>query len=44
MMTIENNEIVREEEIIAIIMKNYFKNITTNLKLKPTETVPKAKV
>ena len=41
-MLIENNKIVREEEIIANVMKNYFTNITTNLKLKPMETVPKA--
>ena len=41
MMLVENNEIVREEEIIANIMKNYFTNITTHLKLKPTKTDPK---
>ena len=40
-MLVENNEIVREEEIIANIMKNYFTNITTHLKLKPTKTDPK---
>ena len=37
-----NNEIVREEEIIANIMNNYFTNITTHLKLKPTKFDPKA--
>ena len=37
-----DNEIVREEEIIANIMNNYFTNITTHLKLKPTKTDPKA--
>ena len=42
MMFVENNEIVREEEIIANIMNNYFKNITTHLKLKPTKIDPKA--
>ena len=36
-MFVENNEIVREEEIIANIMSNYFTNITTHLKLKPTK-------
>ena len=33
-----NNEIVREEEIIANTMNNYFTNITTHLKLKSTKT------
>ena len=42
MMLVENNEIVREEEIIANIMNNYFTNITTYLKLKPTKIDPKA--
>ena len=42
MMLVEDNEIVREEEIIANIMNNYFTNITTHLKLKPTKTDPKA--
>ena len=42
MMLVENNEIVREEEIIAKIMNNYFTNITTHLKLKPTKIDPKA--
>ena len=42
MMLVENNEIVREEEIIANIMNNYFTNITTHLKLKPTKIDPKA--
>ena len=41
-MLVENNEIVREEEIIANIMNNYFTNITTHLKLKPTKIDPKA--
>ena len=36
-----DNEIVREEEIIANIMNNYFTNITTHLKLKPTKIDPK---
>ena len=39
-MLAENNEIVREEEIIANIMN--FSNITTPLKLKPTKIDPKA--
>ena len=42
MMLLENNEIVREEEIIGNIMNNYFTNITTHLKLKPTKIDPKA--
>ena len=41
-MLVEDNEIVREEKIIANIMTNYFTNITTHLKLKPTKTDPKA--
>ena len=41
-MLVENNEIVREEKIIANIMNNYFTNITTHLKLKPTKIDPKA--
>ena len=40
-MLVENSEIVREEEIIANIMNNYFANITTHLKLKPTKLIPK---
>ena len=39
---LENNEIVREEEIIANIMNNHFGNITTHLNLKPTKVDPKA--
>ena len=42
MMLVKNNEIVREKEIIANIMNNYFTNITTHLKLKPTKIDPKA--
>ena len=42
MMLEENNRIVREEETIANIMNNYFTNITTYLKLKPTKIDPKA--
>ena len=42
MMLVENNEIVREEEIIANTMNNYFTNITTHLKPKPTKIDPKA--
>ena len=42
MMLVENNEIVREEEIIASIMNNYFTNITTHLKIKPIKTDSKA--
>ena len=41
MMLVED-EIVREEEIIASIMNNYFTNITTHLKLKSTKIDPKA--
>ena len=33
MMLVEDNGIVRNEEIIANIMNNYFTNITTHLKL-----------
>ena len=40
-MLVENNEIVRKEEI-ANITDNYFTNITTLLKLKPTKTDHKA--
>ena len=42
MMLVEDNEIVREEKIIANIMNNYFTNITTHLKLKPNKIDPKA--
>ena len=42
MMLVEDNEIVREEEIIADIMNNYSTNISTHLKLKPTKIDPKA--
>ena len=42
MILVEDNEIVREEEIIANIMNNCFTNITTNLKIKSTKIDPKA--
>ena len=42
MMLVEDNGIVRNEEIIANIMNNYFTNITTHLKLKPSNIDPKA--
>ena len=42
MMLAEDNKIVREEEIIANIMNNYFTNTTTHLKLKPPKINPKA--
>ena len=42
MMLVEDNEIVREKEIIGNIMNNYFTNIATHLKLKPTKNDPKA--
>ena len=42
MMLVQDNEIVLEQEIIASIMNNYFTNITTHLKLKPTKIDPKA--
>ena len=42
MMLVEDNEIVREEEIITNIMNNYFTNITTHLNLKTTKIDPKA--
>ena len=42
MMLAEDNKIVREEEIIANIVNNYFTNITTHLKLKPTKIDRKA--
>ena len=42
MMLVEDNEIVRKEEIIANIMNNYFTNTTTHLKLKPTKIDSKA--
>ena len=41
-MLVENSEIVREEEIIANIMNNYFTNIIIHLKLKPTKIDHKA--
>ena len=43
-MLVENNEIVRKEEIIANITDNYFTNIATHLKLKPTKIDDKANV
>ena len=42
MMLVENNQTVHEEEIIANTMNNYFTNITTHIKLKPTKIDPKA--
>ena len=42
MMFAEGNEIVSEGEIIANIMNNYFINITSHQKLKPTKIDPKA--
>ena len=42
MMLVEDNEIVREEEIIANITNNNFTNITTHRKLKPIKIDPKA--
>ena len=39
-MLVENNKIVWKEEIIANI-NNYFTNITTHIKLKPTKIDPK---
>ena len=42
MMLAEDNEIVREEEIIANTMNNHFTNITTHLKLKTTKIDSKA--
>ena len=44
MMLVEDNKIVCEEEIIANIMNNYFTDITTHLKLKPTKIDPKANI
>ena len=44
MMLVEDNGIVRKEEIIANIMNNCFTNITTHLKLKPTKIDPKASI
>ena len=41
MMLVEDNEIVRQEEIVANIMNNYFTNITSHLKLKPSKIDPK---
>ena len=41
-MLVENNEIIHEEEVIANIMNNYFTNITTHFKIKPTKIDPKA--
>ena len=41
-MPVENSEIVRKEEMIANIMNNYFTNIATHLKLKPTKIDPRA--
>ena len=42
MMLVEDNEIVSEKEIIGNIMNNYFTNIETHLKFKPTKNDPKA--
>ena len=42
MMLAEDSETVRKEEIIENIMNNYFKNITTPIKLKPTKIDSKA--
>ena len=42
MMLVEDNEIVRKEELIANIMNNSFTKITSHLKLKPTKIDPKA--
>ena len=36
-MLVQNNQKVREEEKIADVTSNYFTNITTHLKLKPTK-------
>ena len=43
-MPVDKNEIVRKEEIIANNLNNYFTNITTHLKLKPTKIDPKVNV
>ena len=42
MTLVEDNGIVGKEEIVANIMNNYFSNITTHLKLKPTKIDPRA--
>ena len=42
MMLVEDNTIVRREEKIENIINNYFTNIATHLKLKPTKIDPKA--
>ena len=42
MMLVEDNEIVSEKEIIGNIINNYFTNIETHLKFKPTKNDPKA--
>ena len=43
MMLVENNEIVRDKEIIENTMNNYFiTTIANHLKLKPTKIDPKA--
>ena len=39
MILVEENEIVREEEIIANTMNNYFTNITTHS--NPPKLIPK---
>ena len=41
MILVEDNEIVREKEIMANIMNNYFINIATHLKVKLTKIDPK---
>ena len=41
-MLVEDNEIVREEETIANITNNYYPNIISYLKLKPSKIDPKA--
>ena len=42
MMLVEDNTIVCREEKIENIINNYFTNIATHLKLKPTKIDPKA--
>ena len=41
-MLVENNEIVRKEEVIVNIMNNNYANIATHLKLTFTKIDPKA--
>ena len=42
-MLVENKKIVREEEKVVNVTSNYFTNIITHPKLKPTKNDPLGK-